>query len=386
MRRINLDNHHVTKPNAQAIKAMEIYYSELWGVPSVPHGMGQELLAGMEAAYKAIYKFLGAQDEDHFVFTSCGAEAVNHVIFSTFKDISAITGKNHFVTSRIDESPSVMAIGQLDSLGAVSSMAQVNDGGFVTKDAIADAITPRTALVSLSWANALTGVIQPVEDIAAFCKERGILLHLDASHTLGKTHLDAKTAGADFITFDGQGIHAPLGTGGLWAEKDQDPSPLIAGGSMQSPLRGGHPNIPGLIAMGHCAQAAMENVDFINTETARLRNKLEEGIIGKVRGAYPCFANSARLPNCTSIVFPGIGNDALLYSLNKKGILASFGGNPSQTIANVLSASGMDPLHAQCAVSFSLSHENSEDEIDEALETIIATATNLQNLSEKVFH
>ena len=126
-----------------------------------------------------------------------------------------------------------MAVGRLEQLGCVGKMIPATAAGYVNVEDLADSITPRTALVSLSWANGLTGVIQPLAGIAALCKQRGILLHVDATHILGKLLYDLEEVGADFISFNGDQIHAPKGTGGLYIKQGIKCSPLIAGGSEQ---------------------------------------------------------------------------------------------------------------------------------------------------------
>lgn len=384
MQRINLDNHSICKPSPEAIKKMQPFFTEMWGTPSVPHSMGLEVLPHMATAYKNIYNLLGAKDKDAFVFTSSGAEAVNHVISSVYKDFSTESGKNHFITSNIDEAPAVMAISLLEALGCTGKMAEANDEGFITAEAIADAITPRTALVSLSWANGLTGVINPISEIAKICNQRGILLHVDATNVLGKLYIDLDDINAHFITFNGNQIHAPHGTGGLLIREGKDLSPFIGGGNEQCAMRGGSLNVPCLVALGHAAHEATDNLDLMCTEVARLRNKLEEGIMKKVPGTSVCFADSERLPNCTAITFPGIANDALLFMLNRKGVLASFGGSHFQKISLILSSSGYDTSDAESSLSFSLSHSTSEEEIDEAIEIISGEAVKLQTISQQI--
>lgn len=386
MRRINLDQQNVTRPYPQAIESMSAFYKDLWGNPFVPHSKGAELLSPMEEAYRSIYSLVEASSEDAFVFSSSGAEAVNHVISSVFKDISAQTGKNHFVTSSIDEAPAIMAISQLESLGAVSSMAEATSRGEVTASCIADAITPRTALVSLSWASALTGVIHPVEEIAELCEQRGILLHLDATHILGKIPCSFSESGAHFITFNGAQLHAPQGTGGLFLKHGQTLSPFIAGGSehLKEQHKGCH-NVPGFIALGCAAQLTLENLDLICTEGARLIHKLEQGLLKNIPDAQIFFQDSERLPNCTCIAFPGVVSDTLLFALNQKGVLASFGGHCFQKISHLLLASQVDPLLAQCALSFSLSFNTTEEEIDDAIEIISECVHRYKKVSQKVF-
>lgn len=210
---IYLDNNTTARPSEKALSKMMPFFTDRWGHPSSPHQMGQELYPAMQESYKAIYTLLGAKDSANFVFTSSGAEAVNHLFLASYQDISMPTGKNHYVASNVDEAPALMSIGRLEHLGCSGTMIHADKGGIVTVERLGDAISPRTALVSLSWANGLTGVVQPVVEISKLCEQRGIALHLDATHILGKLFFDLEEVNPTFISFNGGQLHAPKGTG-----------------------------------------------------------------------------------------------------------------------------------------------------------------------------
>jgi len=262
-------------------------------------------------------------------------------------------------------------------------MVPADKTGRITAQAIADAMTPRTALVSLSWANGLTGVINPIYEIADICNERGVHLHLDASHVLGKIFYDWEDVPAHFLTFSGDQIHAPSGTGGLYIRHDVKCSPFILGGVEQAGHRAGSYSVAGLVALGQAAREALDARDLMCTEVARLRTKLESGIVERVAGAVPFFQDQERLPNCTAIGFPGVVNEALLYLLNRKGVYASIGGGTHQQIGLVLAASGVEHSLAHSAISFSLSRETTEDQVDRAIEIIGECVDRLRKVSHQ---
>lgn len=378
---IYLDNSMTTRPSVKAVSQMMPYLSDHWGHPSQPHKMGQELYPALAESYKSLYKLLGARDKDGFVFTSSGAEAINQVIQSAFYDITLSTGRNHFITSTINEAPAIMAIGRLEKQSCVGKMVEINAHGQVSASHIAEAVTPRTAVVSLDWANGLTGVINPVAEISTLCQERGIALHLDATHVLGKLFFELDDVGASYITFNGDHLHAPKGTGGLWIKENVKCAPLILGGIEQAGLRAGSFNIPGLVALGYAANELLEARDFVCTEVARLRNRLEEGIQEGFPDACIFHKDVERLPNVTAIGFPGISNEALLYALNRKNVFASIGGGSSQQIALLLTAAKVPDILANTALSFSLSRFTTEEEIERAIEQIVDTAQKLRTLS-----
>ena len=381
---IYFDNSTTTRPSEKAISKMLPFYSQRWGSPIAPHQMGQELFPPMEESLRAIYALLGAKESDNFVFTASGAEAVNHAIFSTYLDVTRHTGKNQFVTSRIDEAPSLMSLARLEQLGCVVKMAEADSTGKVTAAAIADVITPRTAMVSLSWANGLTGVIHPIAEIAALCRDRGIVLHLDASHVLGKLFFRLDEIAPHLVTFSGELLHAPQGTGGLYMQEGQRLSSFIVGGLEQAGRRAGSWNIPGLVALGEAAREAQDACDLMCTEVARLRNQLEAGILREYPEAVVFFKEQERLPHCTAIGFPGISNEALMFLLNRRKVFVSMGGGSFQQIALILAASGVSKELANTALSFSLSRATTDDEIDRAVAIIGEVARSLRKCAGQI--
>lgn len=381
---IYLDNNTTTRPSEQVVAKMLPFLTDRWGVPSAPHQMGQQLFPAIEDALKGIYALLGAKESDNVVFTSSSAEGINQVVLATYFDVTMHTGKNQFITSVIEEAPAIMAIGRLEQLSCVGKMAPADKHGRITAEAIAEAMTPRTALVSVAWANGLTGVINPIQEIAAICKERGVHLHIDASHVLGKVFAEWDEIPANFLTFNGDSFHAPSGTGGLFIRSDTTCSPLILGGIEQGGYRAGAYSVGGLVALGQAARDAIDARDYMCTEVARLRGKLEKGILSLVSDAILFFQDQERLPNCTVIAFPGIANEALLYLLNRKGVYASIGGGTYQQLGLILAASGVDSVLAHTAISFSLSKETTEDQIDSAIEIIADSVQRLRKISHKI--
>lgn len=370
----------------QAVSSMLPFLRDMWGTFSAPHLAGQELQVSIAESYKSIYDLIGAKESDDFVFTSSAAEAINQAILSAYFNITMTTGKNHYLTSHIDDAPTIMSLGRLEKFDCVCKMVTANKSGQVTAEILAEAITPRTAMISLSWANGLTGVINPVAEIGQLCRERGIALHLDATHVLGKLYFDLEDVSVDFLSFSGDHLHAPKGTGGLWVKAGQHCSPLIIGGIEQGGLRAGNLNVAGLVALGQAAKEAVESRDLLCTEVARLRDMLEMGIVAHYPEAMPFYQAQERLPHCTTIAFPGIVNETLLYALNRQGVYACIGGGSFQQLALMLKGAGVAPELAQTALSFSLSRETTENEIDKAIEIIAATVKKLSKMSYQGVH
>lgn len=373
---IYLDNAMTTRPSEKGVAQAIPMLVDGWGSPMAPHKKGQELFPAIAQSYREIYKLFGASEEDLVIFTSSGAEAVNHVFLSTFFEVVQSTGKNQFITSNIDEAPAMMSMHRLEKLQCVGKTAHANENGIVTRAIIADLITPRTALVSLSWGNGLTGTINEVQEIATLLQERGILFHLDATHVLGKIYFELEDIGADFITFNGDNLHAPKGTGALYVKKGAPISPFIVGGLEQGGYRAGSMNVSGLAALGQAAGEAIECRDLMCTEIARLRNELED-----IPDAVVFFKDRPRLPHIAAIGFPGIVNESLLFALNRRGLCACIGGGSFQQIGLVLQASGIDETLANSAVSFCLSRETTGEEIEKAKAIITECVTELRQAS-----
>lgn len=383
-RPVYLDNSTATKPSDKAISAMLPFYTSHWGAPSTPHQLGGELYPWMTEFYREIYSALGADLEDHIVLTSSGTESINHVISAVHRDVTLATGKNHFLTSSIDEAPSILAMGQLEPYGCSAKMVLPNSQGIITPEALAQSLTPRTALFSLSWANGLTGVVQPVHELASLCRQRGVRFHLDATHVIGKLYFQLDEIAPDYLTINGDQIHAPRGSAILYIKRGVPTSPLLFGSSDQGGMRGGNLNVAALAGFATALRETIDCCDLLCTEGARLRNNLERGILKGFPLARLCFNENERLPHCSTILFPGIANEALLFALDRKGLCATIGGGSSQQLALILSASGVDSTSAHEALSFSLSRYTTEEEIDRAVDIVVECAKQLFKLSEKV--
>lgn len=380
---IYLDNGMVTQPSDKAIAAMIPFLREKWGTPSAPHQRGQELFPAIQDAYEKIYDLVGAKASETIVMTSSGAEAVNHLFLSTYQNVTLPTGKNHFLTSTLDEAPALMSIGRLEQMHCVGKMIQANKEGKITLEAVTEALTPRTALISLSWANGLTGVVNPVAEIGRLCKQRGILFHLEASHILGKVFYEIDEINAHYISFGGDHLHAPPGTGGLYIRDGVKCASFIVGGIEQAGHRAGNLNVAGLVGLGQASKEMLESRDLVCTEIARLRNLFETRLLEKISEAKVFFPEQERLPNISCVAFPGISNELMLFALNRRHLFASIGGGNFQQIGLVLIGCGVSEVLAHSALSFNLSRDTTEEEIERAVEIIAEEVTKLRKISHQ---
>ncbi len=373
--RIYLDHSTASPACRSSLTASLPFYEESFASIASPYKAGYELFSHVEDAKKQIYELFGAAADDQFVFCSSGAEACSIAVHSAYHALTKLGGKNHFTARSIDEAPTVLAISNLEEEGCYLKLAPTSKRGFITKDALIEALSPRTALVSVSWACGLTGVIQPLDEIAEVCKERAIWLHVDATHVVGKLNIPFSELPIDILTFSGHGLQAPIGTGGLFAKKHIAVRPNVFG----APL-----NVPMIVALGQSAHLALETQSLYCTEVARLRDGFEENISRLYPEATVLFADEERVPHISAIAFSGIHAELLAYALNRKGICASMGGTPFQPLDKVLQLCGIDAELARTALAFSISSETQEQELERASEIIGDVTKRLRRLSKEV--
>jgi cysteine desulfurase len=356
---------------------------EHWAPGFQPYKLSQDLLAALDIRYQMIYDLAGASLEDTFVFTSSGAEAVNQVHWTAFLELARKEGKCHFITTSAEDAPLLQSLKRLEDLGCFVKLAPLDSMGQVDIPKLKELISPRTAMISLSYAHGLTGVIQPIEEIAALAKEKKVLLHADATYAIGKVYCPFQEL--DYLTFSGDRLHATKGSGGLFAKAGRPLQPLIIGGIEQGGFRGGAFDIPSFMALSAAASQASLSLDLMGLETARLRDRLEEQLLAKIAGATVLFSQAPRLPNTSVISIPRVHQEALFYALCRKQLFASIGGQYAPHLARHLMAAGIDAKIAETAIHFSLSRTTTQDEIDRAIAIIVETVQQLRSLSEDLF-
>ena len=347
---IYLDNNTETKPCESSWKSMKALLSEGWEPFDGDH-------YAIKKSEQYVRGLLGVGDRGKVFFIP---EPIKELMWSIYSGVTAFTGRNHFVCCKTDTKQTIDAIRRLETFDCEVGFVSINDEGYVTADDIESTITPRTALVSLSWADGMTGVVHSAVEIGKMCREKEVLFHLDVSAVLGKGYFSAEEVQADFITFSGDKIHAPPGVNVLFVAEQQKIFPEEK-----------NINIPGIAAVGAAAYEANEKRDFVCVEVARLRDKLEEGIVKGYPEAIICFENSERLPTSSTISFYGIFGDSLNYMLRQQGIYTALGNFDNS-------------LNGKCALNFGLSRYTTEDEIDKAIDVVTKIANQLRKASKKI--
>ncbi|CRX38962.1 cysteine desulfurase family protein [Estrella lausannensis] len=376
-----LDNSVSAQPSKETIAEMIPWLGERFGALESPHRVGQVGWSVVRESLGAIHALLDADKEDSFVFTSSGEEAINQVMLGMFFTYIQESGRNHIILSSADEVAHLSSMKRMEELGCSYKIVPPGRDGAVSVKALEAAITPRTILMSLGAAHGLTGVVNPVDEIASLCHERAIFFHLDVTHAIGRVPLNLNHPGLSFVTFRGEPLHAPQGTGGLLLKKAVRTAPLILGGGEQSGLRGGAFSLALLSGLGVAAKTLSEAKDYLSTEIARIRVFFEDEVLASIPGSEVLFLDTVRLPHVTTIAFPGVASEVLLYHLNSLDVFASMGGGPFLPLSATLIESGFPPEKALSALSFSFSRYSTEDDAQAAAQALKKSVEKLRGLS-----
>ena len=381
--RVYLDNNATTIVDPKVFAEMVPYFCQMYGNPNSLHQFGSESHPALRAAMDQLYAGINASDDDDIVITSCATESNNWVIKSIYNDTILNSDKNHIITSEV-EHPAVGASCKfLESLGVNVTYLPVNSDGVINVEDLKNAITDKTALVSIMWANNETGMIFPIEEIGAICKERGVLFHTDAVQAIGKIPVDVQKAHVDFLSFSAHKFHGPKGVGGLYIRNGQTLSPFFHGGEHMGGRRSGTLNVAGIVGMGKAMELAVEALDFEKSNVRRLRDKLEDALL-QIPETFVVGTKEQRVPNTILISVKGIEGEAMLWDLNQNGIGASTGSAcASEALESnpVMEAIGAEADLAHTALRLSLSRFTTEAEVDFAIEVINKAVLRLRAIS-----
>jgi len=369
-RRVYLDHNATTPVDPEVVEVMMSFLQDDWGNPSSIHAAGNRAREAQETARRKVAQVLGCTAR-RLTFTSGGSEANNLALKGVMQ---AIAGGGHLISTTF-EHPSIMATCRaLEAQGHEVTLLPVDETGRVDPGELRAALRPNTALVSVMAANNEVGTLQPIVELARIAREHGALFHTDAVQALGKIPLDVGALDVDLLSVSSHKIHGPKGIGALHVRKDVSLVPLIHGGDQERGLRAGTENVAGVVGFGKACELARRRLLAGEMDrVTRLRDRLEQGVLGLVENARRNGHTEQRLPNTSNLVLPGIRGESLVLSLDRYGICFSSGsacksGNPDPSHA--LLAMGLSEDEAHCAVRFSLGTGNSEEDIDYVLERL----------------
>ena len=374
---IYLDNNATTQIAPEVFDAMVPWLKDGYGNPSSVYRLGREALSAIEEARARVSNLAGCTPEE-IVFTSCGTESINTAILSA---LAVDPDKKHIVTSAVEHSATIKLCEYLARRGYEITWLPVDAAGRLDLQRLEGAIREDTAIVSLLWANNETGVLFPVNEIAAIAQKKKTLLHIDAVQAFGKLPLSLEGSGIHFVSLSGHKLYAPKGVGGLYVSRRVKFTPLLRG-SQENARRGGTQNVASIVAFGRAAELAHAHLG--DPALASLRDSLESHLIKTVPGSSVNGDPVHRLPNTTNISFDGIESEGALILLDEQGICCSAGSactSGSVNPSHVLKAMGLSNDKARASLRFSLGRFTTAVDVEKVCVAIPRVIAKLRDLS-----
>lgn len=372
---IYADNAATTKMSDIAVQAMLPYLQEIYANASSVHLLGQRSAAALFSARQQVAQVLNCAPKEVF-FTSGGSEADNQALISAAA-LGKKQGKCHIVSTAMEHHAILHTLEALENQGFTVTLLRPQADGIVTATQVAEAITDTTCLVSVMYANNETGAIQPIREIGALCRKRGVLFHTDAVQAAGHLAIDVQRDNIDMLSLSAHKFHGPKGIGLLFAKSNIQLTSLIRGGGQERGKRAGTENLPGIIGLAVALKDTQENMQQNTAYITALRDALRNGL-DKIDGADFNGSREHCLPGTVNYSFRGVNGEALLSLLSNEGICCSSGSACSAGSlepSHVLLAFGLSHETAQSALRFSLCEYNTMDEVH----TIITKVTEAVN-------
>lgn len=372
---IYADNAATTKMSDIAVQAMLPYLQEIYANASSVHLLGQRSAAALFSARQQVAQVLNCAPKEVF-FTSGGSEADNQALISAAA-LGKKQGKCHIVSTAMEHHAILHTLEALEAQGFTVTLLRPQADGIVTATQVAEAITDTTCLVSVMYANNETGAIQPIREIGALCRKRGVLFHTDAVQAAGHLTIDVQRDNIDMLSLSAHKFHGPKGIGLLFAKSNTQLTSLIRGGGQERGKRAGTENLPSIIGLAAALKDAQENMQQNTAYITGLRDALRNGL-DKIDGASFNGSREHCLPGTVNYSFRGVNGEALLSLLSNEGICCSSGSACSAGSlepSHVLLALGLSHETAQSALRFSLCEYNTMDEV----QTIITKVTEAVN-------
>jgi len=381
MNRIYMDNAATTKVTPPVLEAMLPYFTEFYGNPSSIHGFGRDARKALDRAREQVAKALGAQPQEIY-FTGCGTESDNWAIRG-----GAYAQKpkgKHLITSAIEHHAVLHTMAQLEVEGFEVTYLPVDADGLVHPEDLEKAFRPDTTLVSIMMANNEIGTIQPIAELARIAKAHGALFHTDAVQAIGSVPIDVKALNVDMLSLSGHKFHAPKGVGALYLKKGVKINQLMHGGAQERKQRPGTENIASIVGMGVAIERAAATVDRRNAYLIPLRDRLIQGILQNIPEVRLNGHATKRLPNNANVSIRYIEGESLLLSLDLVGIAASSGSactSGSLDPSHVLLAIGLPHEIAHGSLRFSLSEDNTMEEVEYVIAELTKIVERLRAMS-----
>jgi cysteine desulfurase len=380
--RIYFDHNATTPVDPSAADVMMRVLRDEYGNASSVHRLGQQAKSVMDEARSAVSSLIGAEPSE-LVFTSGGTEADNFALRGAAEALEP-TGRKHLIATSIEHEAVLVTLKALARRGWRTTLLPVGESGIVSPDALRDALTDDTAIVSVMHANNELGTIQPVAELAAIARSKGALVHTDAVQSVAKIPVNVRELGVDLLSLSAHKFNGPKGAGALWIKRGTRIVPILTGGKHERTRRAGTENVPAIAGMGAAAEQGRAKLGTEAARVAALRDRLEREVLSRIPGTVVNGARERRVPNTTNISFERIEAESLLIALDLEGIAVSTGAACSSGTlepSHVLRAMGLPTHRAQNSIRFSLGAGNTDAEIDYLLEKLPRAVEKLRSLT-----
>ena len=377
MRKVYLDNAATTALSPKVLEKMMPYLTDIYGNASSPHSFGQVARIGVEHAREQVARAINA-DPSEIVFT----ESDKTVLFGVAERYAK--KGDHIITTNVEHHAILHSCAALEKKGIKVTYLPVDKDGLVTPEQVRDAITDKTILVSVMFANNEVGTIMPIPEIAAVCHEKGVLFHTDAVQAAGHVPIDVKAMGIDMLSISGHKFHGPKGVGVLYERKGIRLPSYIIGGEQEKGRRAGTENVAGIVGLGEALELAVTNMSETSARMTRMRDRLIEGIEATIPEVKLNGHRTKRLPNNVNFSIKYIEGESILLMLDMAGIAASSGSactSGSLDPSHVLLALGLTHEVAHGSVRLTLGDDTTDEDIDYVLETLPKVAQRLRAMS-----
>ena len=379
--RVYMDNGATTRVTEPVMAAMQPYFCEIFGNPSSVHGFGREARKAVEAARAQVAKAIGAQPREIY-FTGCGTEADNWALRGAA--YANIKKGKHIITTNFEHHAILHTCKQLEKEGFEVTYMPVDHDGLITPEQLEAAIRPDTVLVSVMYANNEVGTIEPIPELAAVAKAHGVLFHTDAVQAIGHVPIDVKAQDIDMLSMSGHKFHAPKGIGALYVRQGVRLERLMQGGAQERGQRPGTENLAGIVGIGKAIELATEDVEGRAEKMAAIRDHMIDRIMKEIPHVQLNGHPTKRMCGNINVSFYFVESESILLHLDFKGIAASSGSactSGSLDPSHVLLAIGVSHEHANGSVRLSLCEENTLEEADYVVDSLVAIVKRLRDMS-----
>lgn len=380
-KRIYMDHAATTYVKPEVLDAMTPYFTEHFGNPSSIHSFARETKKAIDHAREQVANAIGATPSEIF-FTSGATESDNWALRGMAYQHK--NKGNHIITTAIEHHAILHTCQALEKEGFEVTYLEVDENGLVTPEQVKNAITDKTILVSVMFANNEIGTIEPIEQIGAVCKEKGVVFHTDAVQAFGAVPIDVNKMNIDLLSITGHKLYGPKGTGALYIRKGVILKNLIEGGAQERGKRPGTENIAGIVGLGKAAELANEHMEENAARLTALRDKLIDGILQQIPETRLNGHRTKRLPNNVNICFRYIEGESLLLLLDRAGIAASSGSactSGSLDPSHVLLAIGLPHEIAHGSLRLTLGARTTEEDVLYTIETLKTIVERLRQMS-----